>query len=809
MGFFLSVIYRYFSIVPLFLLDAITDLKNHYKRLESEETFGTIASVGMGRFFVELCVVGGNVFRSTYNLSDIHHHQQQQLIQKESILFEQLVQDLSTYTIIRGVTGIGKSHIASEIAYRWATGEILQDITYLFLIRCREINGVSSSTVIMDMLAIFFPNISLPCNITSENCCFIFDSLDEYCGLDNITKCNKLKNKKALSDVESTSIPDIDHAIYSLLTPHKCIFTKRKIIITGRPECCSKLEELYTHTKVTCVDILGFSERMAEHYIDNFFPKEDLEKRAKLKDKLKTSRRLELMSRIPIYLNIICSLYHEDSDIMLGETELELYVWQLAFLLQKHLRIDNNILDISDTPAVNVFSESLVENVIKPLAGIVYDMQARHKFIFDEDDIHDKLKEFNFDSSGLIMKVKTSNGVRLQFFHLTMAELLSATYLFLNQSIDVMNKITDNYWQVIITFLCGLQGGVLVNSSSPKIIKNFAESLSINHVSRILISDMLCKYAVREIGGNLFKLFMASYFAYQNKLSSISSSTNIDCWIIDSDFTSNDFKNFNYFLKQEPDITFHNLKIEHLPPTQNEMEEFVKSLTSCQSLEIREKCNKLELFIYEFSKCYGSDIEKNIYNIPSIKTIIIESYKGDIIDWLFLTDIKNLSLWIDNSFGMESAVKLLTDVHLELIRIQKTIDDLTVLLPFSKRDDHISGKSSQIKGFRVDISGMCKNKADAQSFLGQIQSGNNEVIEVYWKVSSIKIKNSSLYSQNMCICMYVHLLKIFTCTCICMCRVCKSAFVYVEMCVRIVCSFVCSFVCALFVQFCVCICVCV
>ena len=70
---------------------------------------------------------------------------------------------------------------------------------------------------------------------------------------------------------------------------------------------------------------------------------------------------LRLMSRIPLYLNIICSLYHEDSDIDLGDSPLELYTWEMAFLLQKHICKDQNI---SELPTIQIFNESLGETII-------------------------------------------------------------------------------------------------------------------------------------------------------------------------------------------------------------------------------------------------------------------------------------------------------------------------------------------------------------------------------------------------------------------------------------------------------------
>ena len=90
--------------------------------------------------------VSCRALRCSWKRSDRDYHIDQQLNLKETHSLNDIVTFDST-TIISGIAGIGKSHVAEEISYRWARGQILENMDTLFLIRCREFNGMVCSSM--------------------------------------------------------------------------------------------------------------------------------------------------------------------------------------------------------------------------------------------------------------------------------------------------------------------------------------------------------------------------------------------------------------------------------------------------------------------------------------------------------------------------------------------------------------------------------------------------------------------------------------------------------------------------------------
>ena len=86
------------------------------------------------------------MYFSKYKISDRDYHIKQQLTLQGTHSLDDIVFDSTT--IISGVAGVGKSHVAAgEISYRWAREEILQNIDTLFLIKCRDLNGKACSSL--------------------------------------------------------------------------------------------------------------------------------------------------------------------------------------------------------------------------------------------------------------------------------------------------------------------------------------------------------------------------------------------------------------------------------------------------------------------------------------------------------------------------------------------------------------------------------------------------------------------------------------------------------------------------------------
>ena len=107
------------------------------------------------------------------------------------------------------------------------------------------------------------------------------------------------------------------------------------------------------------------------------------------------------------------------------------------------------------------------------------------KFTFTEEEIPE-IKDFDYDKSGMITKAESDVvGTTFQFFHLTLAEFLSAVHIIFNKEIDVFSLGSD----VITSFWFGLQGGLIDNSASPRIINKFINALGVKPIPQSHILD--------------------------------------------------------------------------------------------------------------------------------------------------------------------------------------------------------------------------------------------------------------------------------------------------------------------------------
>ena len=703
-------------------------MKNYYKEQETVESLPEIGKVKESRFYVDLCLVDECVFRHKFKKTDIDHHIQMHLNpdprQQKSI--KEITDSL--YTIIRGVGGMGKSHLTKEIAYQWAKGEILEEIEYLFLINFRSLNTFSSLPTFLSILTeLFGSSITESIDENSPNCCFVFDGADEYGGLNNIIEWDKFTNDEIDED-EIEEVHDIDKILHSVLNPTKYIFPGRKLIMTGRPESCSTLVEMYSDTQVKALDVLGFSESVVAKYIEVFYGDGNETTVKNIKTKLEESMHLQLMSRIPIYLHIICSLFHEDSEIKFGDTPVELYVWQLAFLFKNHLKGSK----MSSVKTFNIFSNSVARDYIKVLAKLVYEMHINRKFTFTEEELPE-MKDFDYDKSTMIMKVESDVGsATYQFFHLTMAEFLSAVHVLIYNEIDVFALGSD----VVASFWFGLQGGLMDGSKSPLMIRKFANALGIDRIPK---SEMLKHFQAlkneamkRDMSyrSTSWEFFIECYWAFQNKLPSPINTSTFKRLYIGSPL---EIKHLIYFLRNEPGVTIEELRINLLPTMQCDTQDIVCNLNKCEKIIIRSSVvSSLRMFFNEFYERFEAEEaeEEPFCRIHQVYLLDFELNQN--IDWMFLVDVDEVHYHcIANDDVPNSIVHLLRNIHQQLYMVNKKVKYLGV---FISSGYFIHASSTQVENLHISLS---KDEITESHYqmMSDMQRHAYKITSIEWTVS--------------------------------------------------------------------------
>ena len=440
------------------LVKATTELKKVYISSIGSKVENTIDNKVMSkRFFVQLNVVPEKEFRTIFKPIDISHHKNQHLKGINSsnmITMQQLLEgEEYKFIIIRGVGGMGKTHLAEEISLRWANdSSFWNNLKFVFLLKCRELN-IINVTSYKEILPLKYPNVFKYLTFDelttySSQLLIILDGLDELVYKDNHFQLVKVFD---LLDPANNGLPDM------------------KVIVTGRPLSISRFVTRFRMYNRKEVDILGFSEESVIAFIDYMLSNITISKR--VKKMVKDNKQFGLMSRIPVYLKLICTIYGSYEVIGTIDTTTELYVWQLALYIQEYVK-RKEIPSVLDEPG-EIFELLYVQNIIIKIAELSYEMFGQGLAIIEKESnvkwkMYDKLEDLGF-----VLKISSS---KLQFYHMTLQEFMVAIHLSLNEKLFCEVEINED--SEVLSLYTGLQGGLVTNSQSAAIIKNFARVMN-------------------------------------------------------------------------------------------------------------------------------------------------------------------------------------------------------------------------------------------------------------------------------------------------------------------------------------------
>ena len=220
--------------------------------------------------------------------------------------------------LIEGVSGIGKTFLCKEMAYRWSHKELLQSDKLVLLVLLRDL-AVQNITSVADLVQYMYGSrsddevikISKACatylmNSEGINVTIILDGFDELLQL-------KCKNE----------------FILDLL--HRRILPKCKVIVSSCPLASKQLQQ----TADVKVELLGLTEENRQIYINNEF-RDNYEKLVRVKLYLKENSNINQLCYNPFMLSVLVCVAKEYKALPNSITKL--YNKFIAYTISKYVQ---------------------------------------------------------------------------------------------------------------------------------------------------------------------------------------------------------------------------------------------------------------------------------------------------------------------------------------------------------------------------------------------------------------------------------------------------------------------------------------
>ena len=355
--------------------------------------------------------------------------------------------------LIEGAPGIGKTVLAREIAYQWATNEILTEIKILFLLYLRDpqLQSIKTTKQLVEYVSMGSLNDEqittfnrYLVNSKGQQLCVVMDGFDEY----------------PPSLQENSFIVDIINCV---------VLSKATVVITSRPTSTVSLHDRV----VRRIDILGLPKEERENYISKVFS-DSPKKKDELEKYLKEQPVISGFCFVPLHLAVLLYLFQQGS---LPKTLTEM---NESFILHTIYR---NLKKHGKTPP------GLVENLVslpKPILDIVYDLSKlafkgvqENKLVFTFAEIIEVCPCINktvgtINGFGLLQAVEhypqkgAGTTTSFNFLHYTMQEYLAALHVSnLPSEQQQLSLMKETFWDGHYNFMwmmfVGIKSDIFVN----------------------------------------------------------------------------------------------------------------------------------------------------------------------------------------------------------------------------------------------------------------------------------------------------------------------------------------------------------
>ena len=357
--------------------------------------------------------------------------------------------------LIEGAPGIGKTVLAKEIAYQWATNEILPEIKIVFLLYLRDphlqsINKIEQLVQYMSNECLNSEQITTITlhlvNTKGHQLCIVLDGFDEY----------------PTSLQKSSFIIDIINGV---------ILPEAIVVITSRPTATVSLHDRVDRR----IDILGLPKEERDKYISQTFSNSP-ESKVELDKYLKQQPVINGLCFVPLHLAILLYLFQQDS---LPETLTEMNESFILHTIYRHLKRHGQTPSGAVDKLVKV-PKSVLDIVYK-LSELAFKGLQENKLVFTFDEIKEVCPHFDetvgaINGFGLLQAVEhfphkgAGTTTSFNFLHYTMQEFLAALHVSNLPSEQQSSLMKKTFWDGHYNFMwmmfvgiVGIKSDIFVN----------------------------------------------------------------------------------------------------------------------------------------------------------------------------------------------------------------------------------------------------------------------------------------------------------------------------------------------------------
>ena len=388
---------------------------------------------------------------------------------KETTTREISIDDLcgeERVTFISGVAGIGKSVLAKQIVYRWASQQAFKTFDLCLYFQCRKLNEFCQENhdrLNKSELLDKFVMKTLDCDVMDAGSMLliVIDGIDE------------------LYDIN-----DEHSIIFKLLDKQNSPYRNSKILLTGRPHLKTVIDTPgKTIGEYKVVEIIGIDKDDIPEYINKFSKfsgqsNGDGDEKM-IMDTINSSGVDGEILRVPQFLNTVCCISFLEGGEKI-KSVMELYAWVLFLLLKQH--VCERVPNFGKRLPRHVFGEC--KDVILLLSEISFHLYEKNEFIFEKssfDAVFNKVdkkgskveKEF---ADSLFTEVPDHYVEKLEFKHLTLMEFMAAVHVFNHaEPIKIIKDLLIKKQFNVVGYVCDIGGGILADR---RILKGLFESVT-------------------------------------------------------------------------------------------------------------------------------------------------------------------------------------------------------------------------------------------------------------------------------------------------------------------------------------------
>ena len=353
------------------------------------------------------------------------------------------------FILIEGAPGIGKTVLAKNVAYLWATKNLLNDVKILFLLFLRdpELQTIKMPEQLIQHLSRIHleeeqAKICVK-QIMEVKVGIVVDGFDEY--------PIKLRKKSFIADLIKSKV-----------------FHNSIVVLTSRPTATLSL-----HDKVDRrVEILGFAQEERDKYISDSL--DSPEQRKQLQDYLKCQPIINGLVYVPLHLAILLYLFKVQSK--LPETLTEMNESFIIHTIYRSLtKVDHEFTTAGAVTVIDNIEDlpKSVLDIVKGLSKLAFIGLQNNQLVFSYSEIKASCPGIEidmpeaFNGFGLLQVVQylprrgAGATVSFNFLHFTMQEFLAALYvsntISYKQQLSLMEK---TFWSSTYNFMWMMYVGI-------------------------------------------------------------------------------------------------------------------------------------------------------------------------------------------------------------------------------------------------------------------------------------------------------------------------------------------------------------